>query len=76
MSDKANIDPLDIQTTRSRWQHKLLFACTAIGYCIGFGNIWRYPYLSYKHGALWLPAYIYVMIIMGFPMLILELTLG
>ena len=44
---------------------------------IGVGNVWRFPYLTFKHGGttfIW--TYLYALFIIGIPMLILELTLG
>jgi len=54
-----------------------VFLLAALGSSIGLGNIWKYPYLAWKHGGiLWIIAYLGCLIIAGIPMLILELTLG
>lgn len=48
-----------------------------MGYAIGLGNIWRFPYLTFKHGGItFVLAYLWALLIVGMPMLLLELTLG
>ena len=62
---------------RPRWPNRAIFLLTAIGSSIGLGNIWKFPYLTFKHGGtVFVIAYVIALIVVGLPMLILELTLG
>lgn len=35
---------------RELWTDKVEFVLACIGQCVGFGNVWRFPYLCYKNG--------------------------
>mgnify|MGYP000478720835 CR=1 FL=1 len=62
---------------RDMWknQYEFLFAC--IGYCVGLGNIWRFPYLVYESGGVaFLIPYFTMLILVGLPLLYMELSIG
>lgn len=35
---------------RPQWDNKAQYILTCVGFCIGLGNVWRFPYLCQSHG--------------------------
>ncbi|XP_064469063.1 sodium-dependent proline transporter-like [Ornithodoros turicata] len=62
---------------REKWSSNIEFICSCIGYSVGLGNLWRFPYVAYKNGgAAFVIPYITVNLLIGRPIYYLELLLG
>ncbi|XP_067206847.1 sodium- and chloride-dependent GABA transporter ine isoform X2 [Linepithema humile] len=71
-------DPGDYrQPRRPHWANKVQFVLACIGYSVGLGNVWRFPYLCYKSGGgVFLVPYFLILVVCGVPLLYMELSIG
>ncbi|WP_408956337.1 sodium-dependent transporter [Natroniella sp. ANB-PHB2] len=64
-------------TKRESWTSKLGFILAAAGSAVGLGNIWRFPYITGENGgAIFLLIYLVAVILIGYPVLLTEMSLG
>ncbi len=66
-----------IHMERGSWNSRSAFILASIGSAVGLGNAWRFPGLVAKHGGgTFLFVYIIAMMIIGIPLLMMELSMG
>ncbi|MCD6166857.1 sodium-dependent transporter [candidate division KSB1 bacterium] len=66
-----------MEKSREQWHSKLGFVLAAAGSAIGLGNIWRFPYMTGQNGgAAFVLIYMIFVVLIGFTIMLAELTLG
>uniref|UniRef100_A0A3B4B6V8 Transporter n=1 Tax=Periophthalmus magnuspinnatus TaxID=409849 RepID=A0A3B4B6V8_9GOBI len=62
---------------RPKWDNKAQYILTCVGFCIGIGNVWRFPYLCQSHGGgAFLIPYLILLVLEGLPLLFMEFAIG
>ncbi len=62
---------------REKLSSRLGFLMLAAGSAVGLGNVWRFPYVVGENGgAAFVLVYLFFLIILGFPLLAVELGIG
>ncbi|XP_072880334.1 sodium-dependent neutral amino acid transporter B(0)AT3-like isoform X2 [Hemitrygon akajei] len=73
----VNDPAVENKEERAKWDNKLQYVLSCVGFAVGLGNVWRFPYFcqTYGGGAFLIPYFI-ALIIEGIPLLHLELAIG
>ncbi|XP_030002853.1 sodium-dependent neutral amino acid transporter B(0)AT1-like [Sphaeramia orbicularis] len=62
---------------RPKWDNKAQYILTCVGFCIGLGNVWRFPYLCQSHGGgAFLIPFLILLVLEGMPLLLMEFAIG
>ncbi|XP_034389402.1 sodium- and chloride-dependent neutral and basic amino acid transporter B(0+) [Cyclopterus lumpus] len=77
VNQDPHVDDGDENTERGNWASKKEYILSTIGYAVGLGNIWRFPYLAYKNGGgAFLIPYFVMLVVAGIPLFFLESAFG
>ncbi|XP_041829909.1 sodium-dependent neutral amino acid transporter B(0)AT2-like [Melanotaenia boesemani] len=64
-------------TARAGWNSKIEYFLAQVGFSVGLGNVWRFPYLCHQNGGgAFLLLYVLLMLVVGIPLFFLELAAG
>ncbi|KAG7454353.1 hypothetical protein MATL_G00258800 [Megalops atlanticus] len=67
----------DSEEERPAWNSKLQYILAQVGFSVGLGNVWRFPYLCQKNGGgAYLVPYLVLLVLIGIPLFFLELAVG
>ncbi|XP_024113683.1 sodium-dependent neutral amino acid transporter B(0)AT1 [Oryzias melastigma] len=74
----ADLERMEKETKDGpQWDNKAQYILTCVGFCIGLGNVWRFPYLCQSHGGgAFLIPYLILLVLEGMPLLLLEFAIG
>lgn len=62
---------------QNQWTSRIGFLLATAGAAIGLGNLWKFPYLMGRNGGFFfLLAYLIFIVLLGLPVMMLEMSLG
>ncbi|ELU05176.1 hypothetical protein CAPTEDRAFT_140539 [Capitella teleta] len=68
---------IDEPAARGTWTGKFDFLLSLLGYSVGLGNVWRFPYMAYSNGGgAFLIPFLCMLLLVGFPLMFMELSFG
>jgi len=76
-NDSNTVSTIRDEPERGHWGSKAEFILSCVGYSVGIGNVWRFPFLAYENGGgAFLIPYIILLVLIGKPMYYMECALG
>ncbi|XP_019750329.1 sodium-dependent neutral amino acid transporter B(0)AT2 isoform X2 [Hippocampus comes] len=75
--EEGGSDGDEEEEERPAWNSKLQYILAQVGFSVGLGNVWRFPYLCQKNGGgAYLVPYLILLVLIGIPLFFLELAVG
>ncbi|KAK7123323.1 hypothetical protein R3I93_021669 [Phoxinus phoxinus] len=66
-----------LEADRDGWDSKVEYFLAQLGFSVGLGNVWRFPYLCHQNGGgAFILLYVVLMVLIGVPLFFLELAAG
>ncbi|XP_028929257.1 orphan sodium- and chloride-dependent neurotransmitter transporter NTT5 isoform X1 [Ornithorhynchus anatinus] len=63
--------------SRQAWANKTEYILAQVGFSVGLGNVWRFPYLCHQNGGgTFLLLYVLLLTFIGIPLLFMEMAAG
>ncbi|XP_071767994.1 sodium-dependent neutral amino acid transporter B(0)AT2 [Centroberyx gerrardi] len=76
----AALSPDGVETDeadRPAWDSKLQYVLAQVGFSVGLGNVWRFPYLCHQNGGgAFMVLYVVLLLVVGVPLFFMELAAG
>ncbi|XP_041812417.1 sodium-dependent neutral amino acid transporter B(0)AT2 [Chelmon rostratus] len=62
---------------RPAWDSKVQYVLAQVGFSVGLGNVWRFPYLCHQNGGgAFMLLYVFLLMTVGVPLFFMELAAG
>ncbi|XP_018590540.2 sodium-dependent neutral amino acid transporter B(0)AT2-like [Scleropages formosus] len=66
-----------VEPARDAWGSKIQYLLAQVGFSVGLGNVWRFPYLCHLNGGgAFVLLYVLLLVVVGIPLFFLELAAG
>nr|KAF6497825.1 solute carrier family 6 member 15 [Rousettus aegyptiacus] len=67
----------EVEDERPTWNNKMQYILAQVGFSVGLGNVWRFPYTCQKNGGgAYILLYLILLLVIGIPLFLLELSVG
>uniref|UniRef100_A0AAX7UZY7 Transporter n=1 Tax=Astatotilapia calliptera TaxID=8154 RepID=A0AAX7UZY7_ASTCA len=68
---------LQLIIDRPAWDSKIQYVLAQVGFSVGLGNVWRFPYLCHQNGGgAFMLLYVFLLVVVGVPLFFMELAAG
>ncbi len=66
-----------VKLEKEVWSSRFAFLMASVGFAVGLGNIWRFPYVAGENGGgAFVVVYLICVLVIGVPVLMAELLIG